>query len=27
MQATPIYGTEGGNGAIVVRTRVPDSED
>ncbi|NUQ22192.1 MAG: hypothetical protein HOQ09_14690 [Gemmatimonadaceae bacterium] len=25
MEATPYYGTEGGNGAIVVRTRVPDS--
>jgi hypothetical protein len=24
MQATPLYGTDGGNGAIVVRTRIPD---
>lgn len=24
LEATPIYGTEGGNGAIVVRTRIPD---
>ena len=24
MEATPLYGTEGGNGAIVVRTRIPD---
>ena len=26
MQATPIYGTEGGNGAIVVKTRVPQDD-
>jgi hypothetical protein len=24
LEATPLYGTEGGNGAIVVRTRIPD---
>ena len=24
MEATPIYGTDGGNGAIVVRTRIPE---
>lgn len=24
MEATPLYGTEGGNGAIVVRTRIPE---
>jgi hypothetical protein len=24
MEATPLYGTEGGNGAIVVRTRIPN---
>lgn len=23
MEATPVYGTEGGNGAIVVQTRIP----
>jgi hypothetical protein len=28
MEATPLYGTEGGNGAIVVRTRIPnESQD
>lgn len=26
LQATPLYGTEGGNGAIVVRTRIPDEQ-
>lgn len=26
LEATPIYGTEGGNGAIVVRTRIPDEQ-
>lgn len=25
-EATPIYGTEGGNGAIVVKTRIPDDD-
>ena len=24
LEATPLYGTEGGNGAIVVRTRIPE---
>lgn len=27
MEATPVYGTEGGNGAIVVRTHIPDVPD
>lgn len=26
LEATPIYGTEGGNGAIVVRTRIPQEQ-
>lgn len=26
LEATPIYGTEGGNGAIVVKTRIPDED-
>ncbi|HWE42684.1 MAG TPA: hypothetical protein VG432_09270 [Gemmatimonadaceae bacterium] len=26
LEATPLYGTEGGNGAIVVRTRIPDEQ-
>ena len=26
LEATPIYGTEGGNGAIVVRTRIPEEQ-
>lgn len=26
LEATPIYGTEGGNGAIVVKTRIPDEQ-
>jgi hypothetical protein len=25
LEATPLYGTEGGNGAIVVRTRIPEA--
>ena len=25
MEATPLYGTDGGNGAIIIQTRIPES--